>query len=145
MSQGFDDLKFGRSGGIRVVIQDTTDGEVLATGLMNQEALAQTIATGKTHLWSRRRDKVWMKGQRTGNAQSVRAILVDCKGEMLLVKVEQSGAACHRGYRSCFYRQLQIGNRFEAVAEPITQPVTKEKSQRKHGRRRPPGPSRRRL
>ena len=129
--QGFDDLKFSRHGAIRAIIQDANNGEVLGTGYMNKEALRRTVESGKTHLWSRSRDKVWMKGKHSGHTQTVRAIFADCDGDVLLLKVEQDGAACRQGYRSCFHRQLQIGNRWEVVAERIAEPRTRQVGHRK--------------
>ena len=73
---------------------------------MNRASLEKTIATGKTHFWSRSRQKFWMKGESSGHTQAVKNIALDCDGDTLLIQVEQIGAACHEGYRSCFFRSV---------------------------------------
>jgi phosphoribosyl-AMP cyclohydrolase len=73
---------------------------------MNRASLESTIATGKTHFWSRSRQKFWMKGESSGHTQTVKDIAFDCDGDTLLIQVEQTGAACHEGYRSCFFRSV---------------------------------------
>jgi phosphoribosyl-AMP cyclohydrolase len=102
----FDKLKFNSDGLIPAIIQDHQDGRVLMLAWMNRLSLEATVATGKTHFWSRSRQKLWMKGQTSGHVQSVRDIALDCDGDTLLIKVDQIGAACHEGYRSCFFRSL---------------------------------------
>jgi len=77
---------------------------------MNQESLQKTIASGKTTFWSRSRNKLWLKGETSGHFQHVKEIYYDCDQDTLLIKVDQVGAACHTGERSCFYRQLPLGD-----------------------------------
>jgi phosphoribosyl-AMP cyclohydrolase len=98
------ELKFDSNGLIPAVIQDCDTHEVLMVAYMNRDSLATTLATGKTHFWSRSRQTFWMKGESSGHTQEVREIRTDCDGDTLLVKVKQNVAACHTGYRSCFYR-----------------------------------------
>ena len=73
---------------------------------MNRESLESTIKTGKTHFWSRSRKKFWMKGEESGHVQVVKDVAFDCDGDVLLIQVEQTGAACHEGYQSCFFRSV---------------------------------------
>lgn len=100
------EVKFDRDGLVPAVIQDATSGEVLMVAYMNRESLAKTVETGETHFWSRSRQELWRKGATSGHTQSVRRISVDCDGDALLVLVDQVGAACHTGNRSCFFRDL---------------------------------------
>jgi phosphoribosyl-AMP cyclohydrolase len=92
---------------------------------MNRASLAKTIDTGKTHFWSRSRQKFWMKGESSGHTQSVCDIALDCDGDTLLIQVEQTGAACHEGYRSCFYRSFTAGGEGMRTTEPrLVDPAT---------------------
>jgi len=77
---------------------------------MNKEALMKTIKTGKAHYWSTSRNKLWFKGESSGHIQDVEEILVDCDMDAIILKINQTGAACHEGYRSCFYRKLNTEN-----------------------------------
>jgi phosphoribosyl-AMP cyclohydrolase len=102
--------KFGPDGLIPCITTDHATNEVLMFAFMNAEALAHTIKTKKATYWSRSRNKLWIKGEESGNAQIVKALLVDCDQDVVLLKVENvGGAACHNGYKSCFYRQLAEG------------------------------------
>lgn len=106
--------KFGPDGLIPCITTDHVTNEVLMFAFMNAEALAHTIKTKKATYWSRSRNKLWIKGEESGNAQLVKELLVDCDQDVVLLKVENvGGAACHNGYKSCFYRKL-VG---EAKAE----------------------------
>jgi phosphoribosyl-AMP cyclohydrolase len=99
--------KFGPDGLIPCITTDHLTNEVLMFAFMNAEALAHTIKTKKATYWSRSRNKLWTKGEESGNAQLVKELLVDCDQDVLLLKVENvGGAACHNGYKSCFYRKL---------------------------------------
>lgn len=91
---------------IPAIIQDFKSGEVLMLAYMNEEALKKTIDTGTTWFWSRSRQEFWNKGATSGHLQYVRNISLDCDGDTLLIKVDQIGAACHTGSRSCFYRNI---------------------------------------
>mgnify|MGYP000896870659 CR=1 FL=1 len=93
---------------IPVIAQDYETGEVLMMAFMNQESWKLTKETGIVHYWSRSRNKLWKKGESSGNVQEVKEIRVDCDNDCLLIKVNQIGeAACHTGYRSCFFRVLK--------------------------------------
>lgn len=106
MESIFDNLKFDNSGLVPAVIQDHVSNEVLMVAYMNREALSRTMETGLAHYWSRSRGKLWLKGETSGHYQHVKAISLDCDGDTLLLKVEQTGNACHTGHASCFYRSL---------------------------------------
>jgi phosphoribosyl-AMP cyclohydrolase len=97
---------FKKAGLIPAVAQDHITGEVLMLAYMNEEAFRKTVETGIAHYWSRSRDRLWRKGESSGNEQLVKEIRIDCDGDALLLKIEQKGGACHTGYRSCFYRCL---------------------------------------
>lgn len=103
------DFKKG-DGLIPAVIQDYKNGEVLMMAYMNKESLEKTISSGTTWFWSRSRNEFWNKGATSGHYQKVRGISVDCDGDTLLIKVEQTGAACHTGERTCFYREIEINS-----------------------------------
>ena len=91
---------------IPAIIQDDSNGEILMLAYMNEESLKLTLETGLTWFWSRSRQELWNKGAHSGHLQKVHSIDYDCDEDTLLVKVEQIGAACHTGNRSCFYRNL---------------------------------------
>jgi phosphoribosyl-AMP cyclohydrolase len=99
---------FSRCDGLLPAIaQDAATGEVLMMAYMNAESYAETLATGRAVYFSRSRHKLWRKGEESGNVQHVRAIYVDCDRDTILLSVEQiGGAACHEGYKSCFFRQV---------------------------------------
>ena len=103
------ELNFDKLGGvIPVIAQEYQTGEVLMMAFMNREAWEYTLRTGYVHYWSRSRGKLWKKGETSGNLQEVHEIRVDCDSDCLLVRVRQIGeAACHTGFRSCFYRVVQ--------------------------------------
>jgi phosphoribosyl-ATP pyrophosphohydrolase/phosphoribosyl-AMP cyclohydrolase len=109
-------IRFDRDGLVPAVIQDEAGGTVLMLAYMNAESLAKTLETGYTWFYSRSRQKLWNKGETSGNVQEVKGIYYDCDGDTLLVKVKQTGAACHEGTFSCFSRALT-----EASA-PVAQP-----------------------
>jgi phosphoribosyl-AMP cyclohydrolase len=93
---------------IPAIAQDATSGEVLMLAYMNKASLAITIETGHATYWSRSRNELWEKGATSGHTQKVISIDIDCDGDALLLKVEQSGAACHTGDRSCFHRAIEM-------------------------------------
>lgn len=94
------------NGLIPVVVQDAATGEVLMMAYANEQAIHLTKTTGFAHYYSRSRKKLWKKGEESGHLQRVIRVLVDCDEDCILYEVEQTGAACHTGYRSCFYRTL---------------------------------------
>ena len=103
-----DQLKYDEKGLIPAIAQDYKTDEVLMLAYMNAESLAKTLETGKAHYYSRSRQKLWLKGETSGHFQKVRSLSIDCDGDTVLLKVEQTDAACHTGHRSCFYRKTEM-------------------------------------
>lgn len=101
------DIRFDK-GLVPAVIQDYETNEVLMLAYMNEESFAKTLETGKTWFFSRSRQSLWNKGETSGHFQYVRQIKYDCDGDTILIKVEQIGAACHTGNRTCFYREITL-------------------------------------
>ena len=126
--------KFGPDGLIPCITQDAQSGEVLMFAIMNAEALGHTLRTRKATYWSRSRNKLWVKGEESGNVQHVRELRTDCDQDVILIKVEQTGAAnasCHNGFKSCFYRRLTdlegaeaSGYRLTTTAQRLFDPAT---------------------
>lgn len=116
---------FGKCELIPVIAQDHVSGDVLMLAYMNQEAFDETLKTGRVCYYSRSRSKLWRKGEESGNVQEVREIYFDCDADTLLIKVHQiGGAACHEGYRSCFFRRLvPASGTVETVGERIFDPA----------------------
>ncbi|MGN1098290.1 MAG: bifunctional phosphoribosyl-AMP cyclohydrolase/phosphoribosyl-ATP diphosphatase HisIE, partial [Clostridia bacterium] len=104
-----DEIKFDEKGLVPAVIQDASDGRVLMLAYMNREYLEKTVETGKTWFYSRSRQQLWNKGETSGHFQNVKEILVDCDCDALVIKVDQTGAACHTGNPTCFYRKAENG------------------------------------
>ena len=120
-----DFVKFDEKGLVPVITQENTTGEILMFAWMNRESLEKTLETGKMTYWSRSRQKLWLKGDTSGNFQEVVEALIDCDCDTLLFKVEQKGlqAACHNGYKSCFFRQINPSDGSLAViAEKVFEP-----------------------
>ena len=95
---------------ITAVAQDADTNEILMLANMNEEALKKTVETGKAHYWSTSRNQLWLKGESSGHFQEVEEILVDCDMDAVILKIRQTGAACHEGYYSCFFRNLNFEN-----------------------------------
>jgi phosphoribosyl-AMP cyclohydrolase len=117
MDSELENLKFDANGLIPAIIQDAASGRVLMMAWMNADSLRKTVASGKTHFFSRSRNKLWLKGESSGHVQHVKSIAKDCDQDVLLIKVEQVGAACHEGYYSCFFREYQSGDKTWKVSE----------------------------
>lgn len=113
---GIQDIKFNADGLVPAIIQEYSTKEVLMMAYMNQEALEQTLATGKTWFWSRSRRKLWNKGETSGHFQRVLEIAYDCDADTLLIQVEQQGVACHTGAKSCFFNEIRFRQEGEEVA-----------------------------
>jgi phosphoribosyl-AMP cyclohydrolase len=109
MNAQLDKLKYDANGLVPVVVQDYRNGEILMLAWANREALEKTIATSKVHTYSRSRGRLAMKGESSGHFQHVKEILTDCDRDAVVIKAEQVVAACHEGYRSCFFRKYQTG------------------------------------
>lgn len=117
------ELKFDDKGLIPAVVQDYKTNEVLMVAYMNKESFEKTVNGKKACFYSRSRKALWLKGESSGNVQEVKSIYIDCDQDCILVKVKQIGnAACHTGYRSCFYRELKNGE-LEIVAEKVFDPA----------------------
>jgi len=116
-------IDFAKGGGmLPAIIQDWKTGEVLMVGYMSPDSWAKTQETGKVCFWSRARKKLWTKGETSGNVQIVKEVYLDCDNDALLLKIEQvGGAACHTGYRSCFYRRV-VDGQLKTIGEPIFDP-----------------------
>lgn len=114
-------LKIGDQNLIIAVAQDYNTSEVLMVAFMNREALQRTINTKKAHYWSTSRQKIWLKGESSGNFQDVKEILVDCDEDAVLIKISQKGGACHEGYESCFFRELN-DNKLDIVGNKVFEP-----------------------
>lgn len=113
---------FSRSDGLLPAIaQDAQTGEVLMMAWMNAESFAETVRTGRAVYYSRSRGKLWRKGEESGHVQTVKGIYIDCDADTILLKVEQLGAACHEGYRSCFFREVTPGG-VHVVSERLVEP-----------------------
>jgi phosphoribosyl-AMP cyclohydrolase len=119
----YDQLKWTEDGLIPAIIQEAATGRVLMMAWMNRASLESTIKTGKTHFWSRSRQKFWMKGEESGHIQTVKNIAFDCDGDVLLIQVEQKGAACHDGFKSCFFRSVETdGENFRTTEARLLKP-----------------------
>jgi phosphoribosyl-AMP cyclohydrolase len=116
-----DAVRFDASGLVPAIAQQHDTGEVLMMAWMNRAAIEETIATGAVSYWSRSRQALWRKGERSGQGQRLVELRLDCDGDTLLLRVEQTGVACHTGRRSCFYRALRDGALAE-IAAPLVAP-----------------------
>lgn len=117
-------LNFSKSGQglLPAIAQDCNTGIVLMLAYINEEAWQKTLETGKAHYWSRSRNKIWLKGESSGHVQLVREILVDCDEDTVIFKVEQiGGAACHKGYASCFFRRVE-DRKLQTVGQQVFDP-----------------------
>jgi len=101
-----DQLKFNADGLIPAIIQEKGTGQVLMMAWMNRDSILKTLEMKHTYFWSRSRKKFWMKGESSGHVQKVQSVAFDCDGDTLLIEVEQTGAACHEGFKSCFFREV---------------------------------------
>ncbi len=103
-----EEMAFDRYELLPAIVQDYLSGEVLMLAYMNRESFQVTLKTGRTCFWSRSRQELWQKGETSGNIQEVKEIFYDCDADTLLLKVKQTGPACHTGERSCFYRKIAL-------------------------------------
>lgn len=115
-------VRFDADGLVPVVVQDATSNDVLMLAFMNAAALDATRRSGRTHFWSRSRQRLWRKGESSGHEQIVRGIFVNCEQNSLLITVDQIGAACHDGFSSCFYREFSNDDRLVVVQERAFDP-----------------------
>ena len=117
-------LNFEKGNGLLPAIaQDYKTGDVLMLAYINEESWQKTLETGKAHYWSRSRNKLWLKGESSHHVQIIKEILVDCDADTVVFKVEQlGGAACHKGYCSCFFRTVTESNELQINQEPVFDP-----------------------
>jgi phosphoribosyl-AMP cyclohydrolase len=118
-------IDFQKSGGlVPAIAQDADTGEVLMLAWMNQEAFDETVRTQRAVYFSRSRNRLWRKGEESGNVQELKSIAIDCDADTILLKVKQiGGAACHEGYKSCFFRELN-GSELQVMGERVFDPKT---------------------
>ena len=112
-------LKFDKDGLIPCVVQDYNNGDVLMVAYMNKDSVKMTLETKRTCFWSRSRQCFWIKGESSGNVQHVKEFYIDCDKDCIVCKVEAVGAACHEGYRSCFFRQVDEEGNETIVLEQL--------------------------
>ena len=117
-------IRWNGDGLVAAIIQDAADGTVLMMAWMDRPAVSRTLTTGQTHFYSRSRQTAWHKGGTSGHVQHVKGVRLDCDGDVLLVQVDQVGGACHEGFRSCFFRELddqgQLISRQMRIFDPET-------------------------
>jgi phosphoribosyl-ATP pyrophosphohydrolase/phosphoribosyl-AMP cyclohydrolase len=128
-----EELAFDARGLLPAVVQEADTGELLMVAWMNREAVAQTLATGLTHFWSRSRQALWRKGETSGHAQHVQGVFVDCDADTLLVQVHQEGVACHTGNRSCFFRAIRGGQAAANMLERLERIIAERRIARPAG------------
>lgn len=116
-----DSIRFDAQGLVPAIAQQHDSGEVLMMAWMNRDAVVETLATGRVCYWSRSRGALWRKGESSGQVQRLVELLVDCDGDTLLLRVDQTGVACHTGRRSCFFRAVRNGE-LQTIAEPLISP-----------------------
>ncbi len=110
------------NGLLPAIVQDYLSGDILMLAYINNESWQQTLKTGKAHYWSRSRSTIWLKGESSGHVQLIKDIFIDCDQDTVVFKVEQlGGAACHKGYRSCFFRRVD-GDELVIDEQPIFDP-----------------------
>jgi len=118
------ELDFAKNseGLLPAIVQDAETGDVLMLAYINKESWLKTLDSGKAHYWSRSRQKLWLKGESSGHVQLIREILIDCDQDTVVFKVEQlGGAACHKGYQSCFFRRVK-NDELQTVGERVFDP-----------------------
>jgi len=117
------DFDKGKDGLVPAIAQDAESGVVLMLAWMNREAFEETLRTGRAVYFSRSRNRLWRKGEESGNVQQVREVCIDCDNDTILLKVHQvGGAACHEGYQSCFFRKLE-GDQLRVVGQRLFDPA----------------------
>src|SRR5580700_7299363 len=109
MSDAISSLKYNADGLIPAIVQDADSNEVLMMAWMNEEAVRKTLETRFATYWSRSRQSFWVKGENSGHLQRVDSLAIDCDKDTILLRVHQTGAACHENYRSCFFRDVRDG------------------------------------
>jgi len=117
-----DEIVWSAEGLVSTVVQDAVTHRVLMSAWMNREAVSLTVKSGEAHYWSRSRQRLWRKGEESGHVQKVKALRLDCDGDVILLSVEQRGGiACHTGRESCFFRRYETGR--WVVTDPVLKPA----------------------
>ena len=118
------ELDFSKGNGLLpAIVQEYHSGEVLMLAYMNSESWERTLQTGEAHYWSRTRQEIWHKGESSGHIQKIREIYMDCDNDTVLLRVEQvGGAACHKGYKSCFHKKIDRNGEGSTVGKKIFDP-----------------------
>jgi phosphoribosyl-AMP cyclohydrolase len=114
-------LKFDDKGLVAAIIQDDENDQVLMLAYMNEEAVRRTLDTRRVTYWSRSRQQYWVKGVTSGFTQELQSAYFDCDKDALLLRVLQTGAACHEGYRSCFFRRIDQGDEAQVIADQLVE------------------------
>ncbi len=122
LAAALDELPWNADGLLPAISQQFDSGEVLMMAWMNRQALQETLATGRVCFWSRSRRALWRKGESSGQVQMLKELRFDCDGDTILLKVDQTGPACHTGRRDCFYNRVQ-GDRLVVDKEPLIDPA----------------------
>jgi phosphoribosyl-AMP cyclohydrolase len=122
LADGLDALRWNAEGLVPAVAQQYDSGEVLMLAWMNRASLEETLATGRVCYWSRSRQSLWRKGESSGQVQLLKELRVDCDGDTLLLRVDQTGPACHTGRRDCFYTRVD-GDRLVVDKAPLIDPA----------------------
>ncbi len=115
------EIRFDSAGLVPAIAQQHDTGEVLMVAWMNEDAIRETIATGRVCYWSRSRQALWRKGETSGQVQALKEFRIDCDADTVLLLVDQTGVACHTGRRTCFYRAVRDGT-LVTIAEPEADP-----------------------
>ncbi len=121
LSDALDRLPYNQDGLVPAIAQQHDSGEVVMMAWMNREAIDETLAKGRVCYWSRSRQKLWRKGESSGQVQELKDMRFDCDGDTILLLVDQTGPACHTGRRTCFYNAVR-GERVEVITEPLIDP-----------------------
>ena len=119
-----DQICWNSDGLVPAIVQDHHDGAVLMMAWMDRDSVRQTLKTGQTHFYSRSRRTAWHKGGTSGHVQHVVEVRLDCDADVLLIRVEQVGGACHEGYRSCFFRRVEPQGTLAVDAERVFDPAS---------------------
>ena len=117
-----DEIKFDPDGLVPAIAQQFDTGEVLMMAWMNADSIAETLRSGRVCYWSRSRQRLWRKGETSGQVQALKELRLDCDGDTILLQVEQTGVACHTGRRNCFYRAVR-GGELATIAEVEAEPA----------------------
>lgn len=112
-------IKYDDKGLLSCIVQDVENNEILMFAFMNDESLKLTLETGFATYWSRSRKKLWIKGESSGHKQEVKEIYYDCDADCLLIKIVQKVAACHEGYRTCFFRKIENDGSIKIIGEKL--------------------------